>query len=134
MLGKFFQEFLMFLMSGERGYRLEVEREVIVWTSSCMNALKGTVLHRTVLRHRANGKPIRTQAERLCTVPCKRSLRSKISVGSVIQEISFVGLNTCSWVLNLLYCKSRIIHFCGVAFYVTYLCCTCCNSVVLKLY
>ena len=36
-----------------------------------LNALKGTVLHRTVPRHCVNGKPIRTYAERFHTEPFK---------------------------------------------------------------
>ena len=40
----------------------------VVWNCSCVNALKGTVLHRTVPRHRVNGKPIRTYR----TVPKSR--------------------------------------------------------------
>ena len=46
-----------------------VEREAVVWNCSCVNALKGTILHRTVPRHRVNGKPIRTNAERFDTEP-----------------------------------------------------------------
>ena len=44
-----------------------IEREAVVWNFSCVNALKGTVLHRTVPRHRVNGKPIRIYAERFHT-------------------------------------------------------------------
>ena len=35
-------------------------REAVVWNCSCVDALKGTVLHRTVPRDRVNGKLIRT--------------------------------------------------------------------------
>ena len=44
-------------------------REAVVWNYSCRNALQGTVLHRMVAIHRANGKPIRTYAERFHTEP-----------------------------------------------------------------
>ena len=44
-------------------------REAVVWNCSCANALKGTGLHRTIPRHRVNGKPIRTYAERFHTEP-----------------------------------------------------------------
>ena len=46
-----------------------MDRETVVWNCSCVNALKGTVLHRTVPRDRVNGKPIRTYAERFHTEP-----------------------------------------------------------------
>ena len=39
-------------------------REAVVWNCSCVYALKGTVLHRTVPRGRVSGKPIRNYAER----------------------------------------------------------------------
>ena len=48
----------MFWINGERA---------VVWNCSCVDALKGTVLHRTVPRDRVNGKPIRTYAERFHT-------------------------------------------------------------------
>ena len=57
MVGKFFQEFFMFLMNGERGCRLEL------FIHECFE--RNAVLHRTVPRHRVNGKPICTNAERL---------------------------------------------------------------------
>ena len=60
-VGKFFQEFFMFLINGER--------EAVVSNCSCVDALKGTVLHRTVPRDRVNGKPIRTYAEGFHTEP-----------------------------------------------------------------
>ena len=60
MVGKFFQEFFMLPINGERDCHLDC---------SCVNALKGTALHRTVLRDRVNGKPIRTYAERFHTEP-----------------------------------------------------------------
>ena len=44
-------------------------REAVVWNYSCVNALKGTVLHRTVPRHRVNRKPIRTYVERFHAEP-----------------------------------------------------------------
>ena len=67
--GKILKEFLMFLINRER--------EAVVWNCSCVNALKGTVLHRTVTRDRINEKPIRTHADgsiqSRSKVPCKRS-------------------------------------------------------------
>ena len=44
-------------------------RESVVWNCSCVDALKGTALHRAVPRDRVNGKPIRTYAERFHTEP-----------------------------------------------------------------
>ena len=41
-----------------------MEREAVIWNCSCVDALKGAVLHRTVPRDRVNGKPIRTYEER----------------------------------------------------------------------
>ena len=66
MVGKLCQEFFMFLMNGER--------EAVVWNCSCVNALKGTVLHRTIPRHRVNEKPIRTYAKRFHTEPFQSSV------------------------------------------------------------
>ena len=60
MVGMLFQEFFMFFMN---------ETEAVVWNCSCVNAFKGTVLHRTVRRHCADGKPIRTDVERFHTEP-----------------------------------------------------------------
>ena len=51
-----------------------IDRETIAWNSSCVNKLKGTVLHRTVQRHRINGKSIPTYAERSHTEPFQSSL------------------------------------------------------------
>ena len=54
-------------------------REAAIYNCSCVNT-KGTVLHRTVPRHRVNEKSIRTDAERFHTEPfqssgVKRSLK-----------------------------------------------------------
>ena len=38
-------------------------REAVVWNCSCLDALKGTVLHRMVPRDRVNGKAIHAYAE-----------------------------------------------------------------------
>ena len=46
-----------------------MEREAVVWNFSCVDALKGTVLHRTVPRDRVNGKPIRTVRKTLLIFP-----------------------------------------------------------------
>ena len=60
-----------------------MDREAVVWNCSFVNAMKGTVLHGTVPRHRVNGKPIRTYAEQFHTEPfsCKRSLRGRLQHG-----------------------------------------------------
>ena len=75
----------MFPMNGER--------EAVVWNCSCVNVLKETVLHRTVPRHRVNGKPIRTIAERFHTepskVPCKHSLNIEVVTTPETQRIIF---------------------------------------------
>ena len=60
MVGKFFHEFFMFLMNGERGCHLE---------QFMRECLERKVLHRTVPRHCVNEKPIRTNAERFQTEP-----------------------------------------------------------------
>ena len=46
-----------------------MERETVIWNCSCVDALKGTVLHRMVARDRVNGKPIRTYADWFHTEP-----------------------------------------------------------------
>ena len=65
-----------------------MEREAVFWNCSCEDALKGTVLHRTVQRDRVNGKFIRTYAEQFHTEPfqspCKRSLRLA-KVGDILE-------------------------------------------------
>ena len=48
-------------------------REALVWNCSCVNTWKGTVLHRKFPRHRVNGKPIRTYAERFHVQPVRSS-------------------------------------------------------------
>ena len=50
-----------------------MEREAVVWNCSCVNAMKGAVLHRTVPSHRVNRKPIRTYEERFLTEPFQSS-------------------------------------------------------------
>ena len=67
MVGKFFQEFFMFLMNGERGCRLELfMRECLERNGSAQNGskasckreaypyLRGTVPYRTVPKSRVN--------------------------------------------------------------------------------
>ena len=53
-------------------------REAAVWNCSCVNDLKCTVLHRTVPRHRVNGKPLvptrNGSIQNRSKVSCKRSL------------------------------------------------------------
>ena len=67
-----------------------MEREAVVWNCSCVDALKGTVLHRTVPRDRVNGKPIRTYAERFHTEPFQSPVRNAALVLHL--SISITGL------------------------------------------
>ena len=75
-----------------------MEREAVAWNCSCVNALKGSVLHRTVPRHRLKGKPIRTYVERFHAepfqVPCKRSQRV-ISINVNKGALSAMLLSWC---------------------------------------
>ena len=55
----------------------------MVWNCSTVNTLKETSLHRTVPRHRTNGKPIHSYAEQLYTEPFQSSRVNAAYVHSV---------------------------------------------------
>ena len=55
-----------------------MEREAVVWNCSCVNTLKGTVLHRTVARDRVNEKPIRG------TVPYRTVPKSRVNAALIL--------------------------------------------------
>ena len=54
-----------------------MKREAVVWNYSYVDALKGTVLHRTVPRHRVDGEPISTYAEWFHTEPFQSPVQTQ---------------------------------------------------------